>query len=173
MSRLISRLTFQWYFYMLFGRFNVSQFNIRWSRSFDISWFAATMQYILSLLSRKSFQYIGLLEQAFNELFLLDYPPNLSSRSLQYSWIDRRDIDNNERELKYIISSFSVSQPDQLSSIENAFLVWNKFDVLIPKLMKYFDRIVKSMQIWGIKNYFILKVWLFISTCAEIIWTSI
>lgn len=53
------------------------------------------------------------------------------------------DIDKNERELKFILLNFSkyTANPDYLyHALRSEFLHGNKFDAVLPNLMRYFDR---------------------------------
>ena len=112
-------------------------------------------------LSRKSFQYFGLLEQAFFELFSTRLSAELIYSKVVSIFLEliEDDIDNNERKLKYIISSFSVSQT-WITFIKHWEMhsLWKQVWCPIPKLMKYFDRIdPKRYKSEELKNYFILK----------------
>ena len=89
------------------------------------------------------FSTLGNLNGRFKKLFSTE----LSAKSIFKEHFDipelvTDDIGDDEPELKFIIASFSkFKNPDHLyGALRNKFLFGTNFNVLIPNLLKYFDR---------------------------------
>ena len=100
------------------------------------------MRIICSYLDNP-FSTLGNLNRHFKELFSTE----LSAKVIFKERFDipelvTDEIGNNEPELKFIISSFSkFKNPGHLyGALRNEFLFGTNFNVLIPNLLKYFDR---------------------------------
>ena len=99
---------------------------------------------MISCFLDSPFLNLGSLTRRFKTVFSSDYSAKrIFQDRFDIPELVKIDVDDNERELKYIIASFSkFKSPDHLyQALRSEFLFGNKFNVLLPHLIKYFDRI--------------------------------
>ena len=97
---------------------------------------------IIAIYLENPFLNLGSLSHHFIIVFSKDLPVKffIKKRFNIPELIDG-DVDDNERELKFILSFSRYKSPDHIYQVlRHNFLNRNKFDKLVPQLMKYFGR---------------------------------
>ena len=97
------------------------------------------------------FSNLGSLNQYFNQLFSTDYSVKRILKDPRYDVPEllTEDVDENEKELKLVLSLFiKYSNPKLVrQAIKHEFFYGNRFNVLFPHLLNYFQRINEPLTL--------------------------